>query len=236
MFTGIITGMGRIVAVHASSSLPASSLDKTTDFGKRLCIEAPAGYLDDVGLGDSIAINGACMTVTQLDLPKQQFWIDISAESLLKTAGLSTIGPVNLEKALRAHDRLGGHIVSGHVDGVGRVNFFAPVGESWELRILCPPELGKFLAYKGSITVNGVSLTVNRVLDSDASTELSINLIPHTVENTALGSLAVGSDVNLEIDLIARYVERMLSFDNAALKLAQTNAPTASQTFLKDVT
>lgn len=239
MFTGIITGVGRIVAVHASSSLDTSALGSEVGpagFGNRLCVEAPASYLDDVGLGDSIALNGACMTVTQLDLPKQQFWIDISAESLLKTAGLSTIGPVNLEKALRAQDRLGGHIVSGHVDGVGSVSFFAPVGESWELRILCPPELGKFLAYKGSITVNGVSLTVNRVLDSSQGTYLSINLIPHTVENTALGSLVVGSDVNLEIDLIARYVERMLSFDNMTLQRAQTSVPTTTPTFLKDVT
>jgi riboflavin synthase len=114
--------------------------------------------------------------------------------------------------------------VSGHVDGVGHVSFFEPVGESWELRITCAPELGKFMAYKGSITVNGVSLTVNRVVDSSLngklSTELSINLIPHTIENTALGSLkagtGVGSKVNLEIDTVARYVERMLSFEKLA--------------------
>ena len=233
MFTGIITGVGRIVAVHAFSSLPASAASASAtaagvspqddgDFGKCLVIETPAGYLDDVGLGDSIAINGACMTVTQLDLPKQLFWIDISAESLLKTSGLTSLGSVNLEKALRAHDRLGGHIVSGHVDGIGQVTFFAPVGESWELRILAPHDLGKFLAYKGSITVNGVSLTVNRVADSSSGTELSINLIPHTVENTALGSLTIGSTVNLEIDLIARYVERMLSHTAASTFVPQT--------------
>ncbi len=226
MFTGIITGMGRIVAVHAISSLPASS--DSEDFGKRLCIEAPAGYLDDVGLGDSIALNGACMTVTELNLPKNQFWIDISAESLQKTAGLTDLGPINLEKALRAHDRLGGHIVSGHVDGMGKVSFFAPVGESWELRILAPVELGKFLAYKGSITVNGVSLTVNRIADSSAGTELSINLIPHTVENTALGSLKADSAVNLEIDLIARYVERMLSHAAITSAAAPFARPTLS--------
>jgi riboflavin synthase len=224
MFTGIITGVGRIAAVHAISSLETSAKsteavlnDSENEYGKRLIIDTPAGYLDDVGLGDSIAINGACMTVTTLDVPKLQFGIDISAESLLKTAGLTTLGAVNLEKALRAHDRLGGHIVSGHVDGVGHVSFFAPVGESWELRITCPPELGKFMAYKGSITVNGVSLTVNRVIDSTQnsamSTELSINLIPHTIENTALESLKAGSSVNLEIDTVARYVERMLSFN-----------------------
>jgi riboflavin synthase len=224
MFTGIITGVGRIVAIHAISSLETSAQAESSSFGKRLTISTPISYLDDVGLGDSIAINGACMTVTSFDTAANQFTIDISAESLLKTAGLTELGTVNLEKALRAHDRLGGHIVSGHVDGVGHVSFFEPVGESWELRITCAPELGKFMAYKGSITVNGVSLTVNRVIDSSLngklSTELSINLIPHTIENTALGSLkagtGVGSKVNLEIDTVARYVERMLSFEKLA--------------------
>ncbi len=209
MFTGIITGVGRIVAVH--------SLGSSSDHGKRLTIEAPAGYLDDVGLGDSIALNGACMTATSVDLPRHQFSIDISAESLARTAGLAETGPINLEKALRAHDRLGGHIVSGHVDGIGTVTHFTEVGESWELRVLAPGDLGKYLAFKGSITVNGVSLTVNRVADLPATDhdaggcEVSINLIPHTVQNTALGRLERGSHVNLEIDLIARYVERMLS-------------------------
>jgi riboflavin synthase len=204
MFTGIITGVGRIAALH--------DLGSSLDHGKRLTLEAPPGYLDDVGLGDSIALNGACMTVTSLDLPGQRFTIDISAESLARTTGLAQTGRrINLEKALRAHDRLGGHIVSGHVDGVGTVTRFAQVGESWELRVLAPTELAKYLAYKGSITVNGVSLTVNQVADSAAGCEFSINLIPHTVENTALGELADGSPVNLEIDTVARYVERMLS-------------------------
>jgi len=203
MFTGIITGVGRIAAVH--------DLGSSSSHGKRLSIAAPDGYLDDVGLGDSIALNGACMTVTSLDLPGKQFTIDISAESLDKTAGLSEEATqVNLEKALRAHDRLGGHIVSGHVDGIGTITRFAPVGESWELRVLAPPALARFLAYKGSITVNGVSLTVNSVTDLPEGSEVSINLIPHTVENTALGSLKDGSRVNLEIDTVARYVERML--------------------------
>jgi len=203
MFTGIITGVGRISAVQA--------LGESTTHGKRLTIEAPAGYLDDVGLGDSIALNGACMTVTTFDVEAQKFTIDISAESLDKTAGLDGLGTVNLEKALRANDRLGGHIVSGHVDGMGSVSHFAQVGESWELRVLAPPSLAKYLAYKGSITVNGVSLTVNRVADLPGGCEISINLIPHTVENTALGTLAQGSRVNLEIDTVARYVERMMS-------------------------
>ena len=202
MFTGIITGVGRITAVQP--------LGSSSSHGKRLTVQAPPGYLDDVGLGDSIALNGACMTVTTFSAEKGEFTIDISAESLDKTSGLDSEGPVNLEKALRAHDRLGGHIVSGHVDGIGHVTRFEQVGESWDLRVMAPPALGKYLAYKGSITVNGVSLTVNRVVDSDAGCECHINLIPHTVENTALGSLRAGSRVNLEIDLIARYVERML--------------------------
>ncbi|WNO03418.1 riboflavin synthase [Rhodoferax mekongensis] len=203
MFTGIITGVGRISAVQA--------LGESSTHGKRLTIQAPPGYLDDVGLGDSIALNGACMTVTTFDVATQSFTIDISAESLDKTAGLDGLGTVNLEKALRANDRLGGHIVSGHVDGIGSISHFARVGESWELRVMAPPSLAKYLAYKCSITINGVSLTVNRVADLPGGCEISINLIPHTVENTALGTLAQGSRVNLEIDTVARYVERMMS-------------------------
>ena len=208
MFTGIITGVGRIVATQRQGS--------SSDHGRRLTIETPAGYLDDVSLGDSIALNGACMTATSLDKLAHCFTVDVSAESLARTCGLTETGPINLEKALRAQDRLGGHLVSGHVDGIGIVSCFAQAGESWELRIQAPASLAKFLAYKGSITVNGVSLTVNEVRDLAGhdghapSCEVSINLIPHTVENTALGQLAQGSQVNLEIDLIARYVERML--------------------------
>jgi riboflavin synthase len=203
MFTGIITGLGHITNVHP--------LGDDASHGKRLTITTPAGYLDDVGLGDSIAINGACMTVTSFDAARGTFTIDVSAESLDKTAGLATLGGVNLEKALRANDRLGGHLVSGHVDGIGTVTVFEATGESWTLRIDVPPSLARFLAYKGSITVNGVSLTVNRVTDHAGGCEISINLIPHTLENTALGQLEPGVSVNLEIDLIARYVERMLS-------------------------
>lgn len=205
MFTGIITGVGRIVASHPLGSSLAH--------GRRLTIETPAGYLDDVSLGDSLAINGACMTATSLDLSAHRFTVDVSAESLARTCGLDQAGSVNLEKALRANDRLGGHIVSGHVDGIGQVTHFAQVGESWELRVVAPAALARFLAYKGSITVNGVSLTVNQVRDLEggqSGCEISINLIPHTVGHTALGQLGAGSSVNLEIDLIARYVERML--------------------------
>ncbi len=206
MFTGIITGVGRIAAVH--------DLGRSLDHGKRLEISTPAHYLDDVTLGDSIALNGACMTVTSFDAALNHFTIDISAESLNKTAFLNVIGTtLNLEKALRPNDRLGGHIVSGHVDGVGQVARFELVGESWLLQVLAPPALAKYLAYKGSITVNGVSLTVNRIEDKAEGCLVFINLIPHTIENTALGSLKPGSPVNLEIDTVARYVERMLQFD-----------------------
>lgn len=203
MFTGIISGLGRITDVQP--------LGPDADHGLRLTIAAPAGYLDDVQPGDSIALNGACMTATTFDAAAAWFAVDVSAASLARTAGLGAPGPVNLEKALRAHDRLGGHLVAGHVDGVGTVVHFTAIGESWELRIAAPRELGRFLAYKGSITVNGVSLTVNRVADGAQTTEISINLIPHTLANTTLGTLQVGAPVNLEVDLIARYVERMLA-------------------------
>lgn len=218
MFTGIITGMGRIAAVH--------DLGTSSSHGKRLDIEAPAGYLDDVGLGDSIALNGACMTVTSLDASASHFTIDISAESLDKTAGLADAGtPVNLEKALRPQDRLGGHIVSGHVDGIGRVASFESHGESWRLAILAPAALGRFMAYKGSVTVNGVSLTVNTVADRVEGCEISINLIPHTVEHTTLGTLEAGSRVNLEIDTVARYVERMLQAGGVGIANTSSFAP-----------
>lgn len=203
MFTGIITGVGHITRIE--------DLGNTNAHGKRLHISTPPGYLDDVGLGDSIALNGACMTVTSFDATADLFTIDISVESLSKTSGLDTTSTINLEKALRAHDRLGGHIVSGHVDGIGQVRRFDIVGESWLLQIQIPQALAKFLAYKGSITVNGVSLTVNNVRDNQDGCIIDINLIPHTIANTALGELKAGAQVNLEIDLIARYCERMLS-------------------------
>lgn len=202
MFTGIITAIGHIASLR--------DLGAGSAHGKQLHVQTPPGWLEGTGLGDSIAINGACMTVTALDAGGQQFSLDISAESLAITTGLAAAGPVNLEKALRANDRLDGHLVSGHVDGIGRVTRFEPTGESWLLQILAPSELAKYLAYKGSVTVNGVSLTVNKVQDLASGCQVSINLIPHTVQNTALQHLEAGSTVNLEIDLIARYVERML--------------------------
>lgn len=208
MFTGIITAIGEIRAVH--------DLGASAQHGKRLEIGTPPGYLDDVTLGDSIALNGACMTVTAYDLADDGFEVEISAESLRLTAGLDAPGPVNLEKALRAGDRLGGHIVTGHVDGVGQVSHFAPVGESHELRVIAPASLARFLATKGSITVQGVSLTVNAVRDGvrmegvdEAGCEFSVNLIAHTLAHTTLQHLQKGSRVNLEIDLMARYVARM---------------------------
>jgi riboflavin synthase len=201
MFTGIVAAVGRIESITPQS--------QDADAGVRLTVAAGALAMDDVALGDSISIQGACMTVVTHD--GRHFTVDVSRESLNKTAGLDRTGEVNLEKALRAHDRLGGHIVSGHVDGLGHVTHFAPVGESWELRVLAPREIGRYLAYKGSITVNGVSLTVNTVSDLATGCEFSINLIPHTVNVTTLKNLQVGDPVNLEIDLIARYVERMLS-------------------------
>ena len=203
MFTGIITGIGRIV--------DAVPLGEGISHGLRVLVEAPSGYLDDAALGDSIAINGACMTVAALERSTHRFQVEVSAESLAKTRGLADRGPVNLEKALRASDRLGGHLVSGHVDGTGLVTAFAPVGESRELRIVAPRALGRYLAYKGSITVNGASLTVNRVADLPEGCEIRINLVPYTLEATTLGTLKPGQHVNLEIDTVARYVERMLS-------------------------
>ena len=201
MFTGIITAVGQIKSAQAKGD------------GLHLVVEVPSGYLDDVALGDSIAIQGACMTATELT--DTTFALDISRESLSKTIGLDKVGPVNLEKALRLNDRLGGHLVSGHVDGVGKVAHFATVAGdaygSWLLQIEAPKELAPFLAYKGSIVVNGVSLTVNQTQDSKEACLVDINIIPHTLENTTLGNLKQGEAVNLEVDLIARYVERMLS-------------------------
>ncbi|WP_322033418.1 riboflavin synthase [Paraburkholderia sp. J76] len=206
MFTGIVAAVGRIESIKP--------LGASADAGVRLTVNAGSLGLDDVQLGDSIAIQGACMTV--IEQSATTFDVDVSRESLNRTVGLSATGEVNLEKALRANDRLGGHIVSGHVDGLGTVTRFAAVGESHELRILAPADIGRYLAYKGSITVNGVSLTVNSVEDRADGCEFSINLIPHTVEVTTLKHLQAGTKVNLEIDLIARYVERMLSADKAA--------------------
>lgn len=201
MFTGIVAAVGRITSI--------APLGTDANAGVRLHIHAGRLPMDDVALGDSIAINGACMTVTQKTA--EGFTVDVSRESLNRTVGLDQEGEVNLEKALTLAERLGGHLVSGHVDGLGSVTHFAPVGESWKLDILTPPELAKYFAYKGSVVVNGVSLTVNSVTDGADGCAISINLIPHTIEVTTLKHLKPGAKVNLEVDLIARYVERMLA-------------------------
>jgi riboflavin synthase len=199
MFTGIVAAVGRIERVETLGE----------DAGVRLTVEAGALGLDDVSIGDSIAIQGACMTATAIE--GTRFVVEVSLESLSKTVGLSAPGEVNLEKALRLADRLGGHLVSGHVDGIGEVVLFEPVGESWRLDVRVPASLSRYLAYKGSVTIDGTSLTVNRVTDlADGGCDVSINLIPHTIQATTLRRLSRGARVNLEIDLIARYVERML--------------------------
>ncbi|MDP5009390.1 MAG: riboflavin synthase [Glaciimonas sp.] len=201
MFTGIVAAVGKINSVEPQSS--------ATDAGVRLKIDAGGLSMADVALGDSISLNGACMTV--VEKTDHSFVVDVSRESLNCTVGLDAVGEVNLEKALTLNERLGGHLVSGHVDGLGVVKKFEPVGESWELIIQAPRALAKYFAYKGSAVVNGVSLTVNSVEDTADACLFSINLIPHTIQVTTLKHLQIGKQVNLEVDLIARYVERMLS-------------------------
>jgi riboflavin synthase len=204
MFTGIVSAIGTIAETRPLGATPA--------FGQRLVIHTPSGFLQGVSLGDSIALNGACLTVAALDAASDRFEVDVSGESLSRTAALDQRGGrVNLELALRAGDRLGGHLVSGHVDGIGTIERMQPVGESTELVVLCPVDLARFIAAKGSLVVNGVSLTVNRVDDGPTGCRVSINLIPHTLAHTTLGELRMGARVNLEIDLIARYVERLAS-------------------------
>ncbi|MCZ7563676.1 MAG: riboflavin synthase [Burkholderiales bacterium] len=192
MFTGIVTGVGRI-----ERAAPAPG-------GLRLAIDAGALDMGDVATGDSIAVNGVCLTVVARDGARLE--VDVSRETIDCTAGLGAPGEVNLEKSLRLADRLGGHLVSGHVDGVGEVLSFDAVGDNRRLVVRAPGELAKYIARKGSIAVQGVSLTVNRV----DGPEFEINLIPYTLAATTLGRLARGARVNLEVDLIARYVERML--------------------------
>jgi len=203
MFTGIVAAVGQIETV--------SPFEHPEYAGLQLKIHVGELDMNDVKLGDSIAIQGACMTVTSLPDAKH-FTVDVSYESLNKTHGLKEPGPVNLEKSLKIGDQIGGHLVSGHVDGLGHVTTFEAVGESWRLVVQAPKSLGMFLAYKGSITVNGVSLTVNEVTDTDSGTAFSINLIPHTIAMTTLQYLKPGQPVNLEVDTIARYVQRMLQY------------------------
>jgi riboflavin synthase len=203
MFTGIIAAVGTII-----ERAPLAG-------GYRITIDTAGLGLDDVGLGDSIAVDGCCLTVVGLNGARAEF--DVSLESIACTAGFDLARRVNLEKALRLADRLGGHLVSGHVDGVGTIREFVQVGESWKLVIETPPGLGHYLAQKGSITVNGISLTVNEVVDRAAvapgaagPTEFTVNIIPHTLVMTNLEGRGVGDRVNLEVDLLARYIERIV--------------------------
>jgi len=192
VFTGIVAALGRIAKLD-----PAGQ-------GARLLIDAGNLTLDDVAIGDSIAVDGVCLTVTRMQ--PGAFEVDVSSETLACTAGFAAGAAVNLEKALRLSDRLGGHLVSGHVDGTGVVVRFEPVGDNRLLCVRLPQELSRYVARKGSVTVNGVSLTVNEV-EGDT---FSVNIIPHTLAATTLGSLAEGKRVNIEVDMVARYIERML--------------------------
>ncbi len=201
MFTGIIQAVGHIETI--------------TPLGRdvKLLIHAENLGLEDVLIGDSIAVNGACLTATRLIETNDRlshFEVHVSAETLLVTTGLNHPQAVNLEKALRLNDRLGGHLVSGHVDGIGVVVNFTDLGDCWTLAIKAPHALSKYIAKKGSICVNGVSLTVNSV-EKDTFT---MNIIPHTLQHTMFNQLAAGSHVNLEIDQIARYIERMTQWSD----------------------
>jgi riboflavin synthase len=207
MFAGIVVAVGRISRVQPYQLGQDQS-------GLHVHIDAGGLDLSDVHIGDSIAVQGACMTV--VGLASDHFEIDVSRASLNLTVGLDREGSeVNLEKALRMGDPIGGHLVSGHIDGLGVVLRCAEMGESRELVIRTPRQMARYLAYKVSIAVNGVSLTVNKIKDGVDSCDVSINLIPHTLTITTLRHVKPGDQVNLEIDLIARYVARMLSVANS---------------------
>jgi riboflavin synthase len=203
MFTGIVQTVGRITHIQSLGPEPA---------GFRLTVYAKGLDLKSLRLGDSIAIQGACMTAMAIDVAQAQFQVEVSRESLSKTVGLDQLGEVNLETALALSTPLGGHLVSGHVDGLGVVENFSEINESWLLQVAVPDHLRRFFAYKGSATVNGVSLTINKVQDRPNDSLIDINLIPHTIQNTSLKLLKTGQLVNLEVDLIARYCERLLQF------------------------
>jgi riboflavin synthase len=195
MFTGIVAAVGYIERAEPRPE------------GLRLTVDARSLDVSDVAVGDSIAVNGCCLTVVARQ--ETRFTADVSRETLDCTVGLSAPGEVNLEKSLRLADRLGGHLVSGHIDGVGEVIVFEPVGESHLLAIRVPAMLARYIARKGSIAVQGVSLTVNRV----QADRFEVNLIPHTLAVTTLRHLRPGAMVNLEVDMLARYVERIHEVD-----------------------
>ncbi len=213
MFTGIIEAIGTIAAMENRGG------------DMRLTVSSPDLDWSDVGLGDSIATNGVCLTV--VDLPSQAFVADVSIETLDLTAvGLWKVGSrVNLEKALTPQTRLGGHIVSGHVDGLGEIISREVDARSERFKIRAPKALAKYIAHKGSITIDGTSLTVNQV-NGD---EFDLNIVPHTLANTIMGSYKSGTQVNLEVDVIARYLERLLMGEQAAVKNA-----TISEAFLAE--
>jgi len=192
MFTGIIAAVGKISRVEPGKG------------GLRLAIDAGNLGLSDLKVGDSVAVNGACLTL--VGRAKKSFEVDVSRETLRCTAGFDRPGEANLEKALRLSDRLDGHLVSGHIDGVGEVVRFEAAGKSRLLRVRAPAGLARYIARKGSIAVHGVSLTVNAVRGA----EFEVNLIPHTLAATTLRHLRVGARVNLEVDPLARYAERLL--------------------------
>ena len=192
MFSGIVAAVGRIESARAAGD------------GVRLRIDAQGLGMDDVAIGDSIAVQGVCLTVVARDA--SGFEADVSMATLAVTTGLEAGRAVNLEKSLRASDRMGGHIVAGHVDGVGSVIAFDDLGGSFRLEIEIPAELSRYIARKASITVDGVSLTVNEVSERS----FGVNIIPHTRSVTTFRNLGAGSRVNLEVDLLARYVERIL--------------------------
>ncbi len=199
MFTGLVQAVGTIETVTPLSG----------GTGVRIALDPGALDATNVALGDSICVQGACLTVVAQERGRLAF--EVSRETLDCTVGLDRPGRVNLEKSLALGDALGGHLVTGHVDGIGTVLAFETAGESRLLRVRAPRELARYVARKGSIVVDGVSLTVNRVEDGPEGAAFDINLIPHTLEATTLGRLAPGARVNLEVDLVARYVERMLA-------------------------
>ncbi len=207
MFTGLVQAIGHIERIEPRER------------GARLWVRSAAPVdASRLRVGDSIAVGGCCLTATAVEA--DHFLADVSEETLARTANLDRCGPVNLELSLALGDRIGGHLVSGHVDGTGTVIDVQAVGDSRELRVRAPRSLAPYLAFKGSVAVDGVSLTINRVQDGESGCDVSINLIPHTLAVTTLGRLSPGQRVNLEVDLLARYAERIL-----ALHIPASSAP-----------
>jgi riboflavin synthase len=218
MFTGIIQTVGQITAIKPLIDTKINTINNP-EAGLNICIQvSDSEFLKNTCIGDSICIQGACMTV--VNLSENTFSFDISAYSIALIANMALQTYVNLEKAAHAHTFLGGHIVTGHVDGVAKIHALYALNESYILTIaidnLKNKDLGQYIASKGSLTINGVSLTTNLVEDKDNYTYVTCNLIPHTIEHTTFKYLKVGSCVNIEIDILARYVNRMLQFKNVA--------------------